>query len=164
MNAFDITLVGLMAVFTVIGVLRGMVREIISFAVWIVGTAVGWLFSPEIEPYFKNVSSEYALRMVLAFVALFAAAWIAGLVLGFVVQRFIAGRRGLDWPNRVLGGAIGVARGLILIVIAFLFAGITSLPQRPWWRDSAVAPHIETLARLAADYLPRDVARHIHYG
>lgn len=164
MNPFDLILVLLLAAFTAIGVVRGMVREILSFSVWIAGTAAGWLLAPQIESYFKNASDEYALRMVMAFVMLFVITWIAGAVLGFVLQRFIAGRRALNWPNRVVGAAIGCARGSVLIVIAFLFAGVTSLPQRPWWSDSAVAPYFEALARRAAEYLPQDVARHIHYG
>jgi membrane protein required for colicin V production len=141
-----------------------MVREIMSFTTWIVATAVGWLFASEIEGHFKGMSSEYALRMVLAFMALFAATWILGLLIGLLVQRFVAGRRGLNLPNLLVGGVIGLARGVILIVIAFLFTGITSIPQRSWWRESAVAPYFESLARQAAGYLPQDVARHIRYG
>jgi membrane protein required for colicin V production len=102
--------------------------------------------------------------MVLAFVTLFAATWLVGLVVGLLVRRYVASRRGLNVPNLLVGGVFGLARGVILIVIAFLFAGITSIPQRSWWRESMVAPNFVTLARLAAEYLPPDVARHIRYG
>lgn len=164
MNSFDVVLILILAAFVAVGALRGMVREIVSFATWIVATAVSWLFAPELEGYLKSVSGEYALRMVVAFVALFAATWILGLLIGLLMQRFVAGRRGLNLPNLLVGGVIGLARGVILIVIAFLFAGITSIPQRPWWRESAVTPYFESLARQAAGYLPQDVARHIRYG
>jgi membrane protein required for colicin V production len=164
MNSFDVVLILVLVSFIAVGVLRGMVREIMSFATWIVATAVGWLFASEVEGHFKKISDEYALRMVLAFVALFAATWLLGLLTGLLVQRFVARRRGLNLPNLLVGGAIGLARGVVLIVIAFLFAGITSIPQRPWWRESAVAPYFEKLASQAAGYLPSDVARHIRYG
>ena len=164
MNSFDVVLILILVAFIAVGALRGMVREIMSLVTWIAATLVGWLFAPEVEVYLRNMFSEYALRMVVAFVALFAATWVLGLLLGFLAQRFVAGRRGLNLPNLLVGGVIGLARGVILILIAFLFAGITSIPQRPWWRESVVAPYFESLARRAAVYLPQDVARHIRYG
>jgi membrane protein required for colicin V production len=164
MNSFDVVLILVLISFIAVGALRGMVRELMSFATWIAATAIGWLFAAEIEGQFKSVSGEYALRMVLAFVTLFAATWLVGLVVGLLVRRYVASRRGLNVPNLLVGGVFGLARGVILIVIAFLFAGITSIPQRSWWRESMVAPNFVTLARLAAEYLPPDVARHIRYG
>jgi membrane protein required for colicin V production len=164
MNSFDVVLILVLISFIAVGVLRGMVRELMSFVTWIAATAVGWLFAAEVEGQFKSVSGEYALRMVLAFVALFAATWLVGLLVGLLLRRFVASRRGLTLPNLVVGGVFGLARGVILIVIAFLFAGITSIPQRSWWRESMVAPYFVTMARLAAEYLPPDVARHIRYG
>jgi membrane protein required for colicin V production len=164
MNLFDVVLIMVLVAFVAVGALRGMVREIMSFVTWVAATVVGWLFASEVEGYFKNVFGEYALRMVVAFMVLFAATWVLGFVIGMLAQRFVAGRRGLNLPNLLVGGIIGLARGVILIVIAFLFAGITSVPQRSWWRESAVAPHFESLARRAAGYLPQDVARHIRYG
>ena len=52
----------------------------------------------------------------------------------------------------------------VVYIVAFLIAGLTALPQQDWWRSSQIAPHIQPLAMKVADYLPRDVARHIRYS
>src|SRR5581483_7627444 len=59
---------------------------------------------------------------------------------------------------------VGVLRGGIIILIVFLVAGITSLPQRPWWRESLLAPYFQKVAVVVSAYIPRDIARHIRFS
>jgi membrane protein required for colicin V production len=70
----------------------------------------------------------------------------------------------LKASNRVLGGFIGVCAGVAVVVLAFLLAGLTSLPQDSWWRHSTLAPFFESFAAFIGDFLPADIARHIRYG
>ena len=164
MNSFDVVLILVLIAFLAIGILRGMVREVLSLAVWTVAALVGWLFADSIESSLKGLFDDRNTRRVLAFIFLFAGTWVAGGIGAYFLNRALSTMRILQLPNMVLGGIIGVARGVMLIVIVFLFAALTSLPQRPWWKDSAIAPVFERVVVSIGQYLPRDIARHIRFG
>lgn len=149
--------------FTAIGALRGLIREIMTLITWAASILVAWLFAGAIEHWFDWLFHERSLRLLVAFVALFALTWVAGMLAAMLMNRYFS--KGLTrWPNLIGGGLIGMARGTVVVVIVFLAAGVTSAPQQGWWRDSSLAPHFEKLALHARPYLPRDVARHIRYS
>ncbi len=164
MNSFDFLLILVMLAFTAIGALRGMVREVLSLVTWILSGLIAWLFAGSIESLFSDMIANSELRLVAAFVVLFVLVFIVGTVVTFTVHKMIVARRAFRIPNLVFGGMIGLARGMVVVVIVFLLAGITSVPQRPWWREAALAPFFQKFALFVGEYLPKDVARHIRYG
>ncbi|MEK6770894.1 MAG: CvpA family protein [Pseudomonadota bacterium] len=164
MNGFDVVLLLVLLAFLAIGALRGMVREVLSLAVWIVAAVIGWLLADSLESSLKGLFDDRNTRRVLAFIGLFAVSWVIGGIGAYFLNRAFTGMRSLRTTNLVLGGVIGTARGVMLIVIVFLFAALTSLPQRPWWKDSAIAPVFERVVVSIGQYLPRDIARHIRFS
>jgi membrane protein required for colicin V production len=163
-NLFDIVLVLLLALFAALGTWRGLVRELVSLLTWIGAAVAAWAFADEAAGLFKGMTAEGALRQTLGFVVIFIAVYIAGTILGFVLHRAVSRSASLRTVNRVAGGAIGIVRGTAIIVLVFLLAGLTSFPQKPWWKEAALAPIFERAALFAAEYLPPDVARHVRYG
>ena len=98
---------------------------------------------------------------------------IAGFVLVFVVSVFVGGmvvwglpklieQAGLRPVDRVLGGAFGVLRAIILVLAMTVFVLMTPVKDQDWWRDSLVADtSIWSLKKLkpmlpesAGKYLP----------
>lgn len=164
MNAFDYLLIAVLVAFAVTGALRGFVLEVLSLILWPLAAFIAWLLADQIAASFTGMISDPSLRMVAAFVLVFLVVFVIGTVAIFLVHRVLPLRGALRTPNVVLGGVVGFARGGIIIVIVFLVAGITSLPQRPWWRESMLTPYFQDVALTASAYLPRDVARHIRYS
>lgn len=164
MNGFDLALVVALLIFTAIGAWRGFVREVLSLLTWIAGGVVAWLFADRVAGLFERMTDEPALRQVLAFILLFVAVVIIGTVAALLINKFILSKEAFRLPNRILGGLLGLARGIVIVVIVFLLAGLTSVPQRSWWHESFLAPYFARLAVYASGYIPRDVARHIRYG
>jgi membrane protein required for colicin V production len=164
MNGFDIALLVVLGVSAAFGAWRGFVREVLSLVSWVLAAVIAWSFADDLGGFFTSLSSEPALRQALAFVLLFIAVLVLGAIASFVVHRAFVKGDFARWPNRLLGGAFGIGRGALIVTIAFLLAGLTALPQRSWWREAALAPYFESVARFASGYLPSDVARHIRYG
>lgn len=164
MNAFDYLLIAVLVAFAVTGALRGFVLEVLSLILWPLAAFIAWLLADQIAASFTGMISDPSLRMVAAFVVVFLVVFVIGTIAIFLVHRVLPLRGALRTPNVVLGGAVGFVRGGIIIVIVFLVAGITSLPQRPWWRESMLTPYFQDVALTASAYLPRDVARHIRYS
>lgn len=164
MNAFDLTLLVVLALFVGIGAWRGLVRELVSFITWLLACVLAWTFSGRLASMFESLTPEGALQQMLAFVVVFVTVFVIGTVTGLVLHKFVNRSAGLRTINRVTGGIIGFVRGAVIVIVLFLLAGLTSFPQRPWWREAALAPPFERAATFATRYLPQDVARHVRYG
>lgn len=104
---------------------RGFVREALAIAGWIVAGILAFIFAPQVEPLVKEVpvvgefiADSCELSMVAAFTAIFAVTLIVASLItplfSSLVQRSVLG--GLD---QGLGFLFGVARGVLLVAIAY---------------------------------------------
>lgn len=164
MNAFDGVMIVVLVAFALIGALRGFVLEVLSLVLWPAAALVAWLLADPVAALFEPLIGEPPLRLVAAFVVVFLVAFVVGTVAVYVINRLLPLRGVLRKPNALLGGVAGLVRGAIVIVLVFLLAGVTSLPQRSWWQESRLAPYFERVAVAAGAWLPRDIARHISFG
>lgn len=164
MNNFDLIILGLLLVFAGIGAWRGFIREFISAVTWVLACVLAWLFAAQFAALFKNMVSEPELRQVLAFALIFVTVFILGLVVSWLIHKYFPLKRGFRLVNTTLGGLIGALRGAVIVIVVFLAAGLTSFPQRAWWRESMFTPYFERAAVYVSSYIPRDIARHIRYS
>lgn len=164
MNGFDLLLAAVLIVFVTIGAWRGFVREVLVLLTWVVSVAAAWWSADMVAEHLTSVTEDPGLQHALGFALVFVAVFIVGSVSSLLINRFVLGKSSFWLPNTILGGLIGAARGTAIIVIAFMVAGLTPLPERSWWREATLAPYFERLALATSDYIPRDVARHIRYG
>ncbi len=163
-NAFDLLLLAVLGVCALLGAFRGLVRAVVGLAVWIVAGAVGWLFSEPVAAALKGAIEEPTARMLTAFLIVFVLMLVGGSFVGRALHRLVESAAVLKLSNRMLGAVAGVSAGVTLVVLAFLLAGLTSLPQQRWWRHSSLAPYFQSMAVFVGDYLPADIARHIRYS
>jgi membrane protein required for colicin V production len=164
MNAFDYLIIVVLVAFAITGAIRGFVLELLSLILWPVAALIAWVFADQCAVFFQSLISDPQLRVVAAFAAVFLVVFIVGTIVVYFIHRALPLRGVFRKPNVILGGLIGVLRGGIVILIVFLVGGITSLPQRPWWRESMIAPYFQKAATAVSDYIPRDIARHIRFG
>lgn len=164
MNNFDLVIFVILLIFTLIGAWRGFVHELITLITWVLSGMLAWLFASQLASLFKGVVDDPALRQLLAFALIFIVVFTFGLVTSWLIHKYLPAKRGFRIANITLGGLFGAARGAMIVIAIFLVAGLTSFPQRPWWRESAFTPFFERSAVYVASYLPRDIARHIRYG
>jgi membrane protein required for colicin V production len=164
MNLFDLLILVTLLIATLIGAWRGFVREVISALTWILAFVLAWLFAGSVSTLFAGFLDEPVLRHVLAFVLIFVMIFVLGMVATWLIHKFIPPKRILRLANMALGGLVGVARGAVIVIILFLFAGLTSIPQQSWWVGAAFTPFFERAAVYVSSYIPSDIARHIRYG
>lgn len=104
---------------------RGFVREALAIAGWIAAGIVAFLFAPQLEPIVKEIpvvgefiADSCELSMIGAFAVVFAIALIVASLItplfSSLVQRSALG--GLD---QGLGFIFGVARGILLVAVAY---------------------------------------------
>jgi membrane protein required for colicin V production len=125
---------------------RGFVREALAIAGWIVAGIVGFIFAPQLEPLVKEIpmvgefiADSCELSMIGAFAIVFAIALIIASLItplfSSIVQRSALG--GLD---QGIGFVFGVARGILLVAIAyFVYDTVASAQEIAMIDDSRSA-------------------------
>jgi membrane protein required for colicin V production len=162
MNWVDITIIGIILISTVISLFRGFVREILSLAAWIVAFWAAATFVESAAALLEDYVSIPTARMVLAFIGVLIVALLACGLINHLIGRLIQ-KTGLSATDRMLGGLFGVLRGVALVAIAVLVAGLTTVPGAPWWQESQAVGPFETAALMIVDWLPPDLAKHFSY-
>lgn len=164
MNGFDLLILAMLALFAALGAWRGLLSEVISLLTWVLSVVLAWFYAAPLSRLFRGVVEDEALRQLSAFVLIFVAVFVLGLVSSWLLHKYFPLKRAFRLANTVFGGVVGAARGAVIVIAAFLVAGLTPIPERAWWRDSAFSPFFERAALYVAGYIPRDIAQHIRYG
>ena len=99
---------------------------------------------------------------VVAFTILFVSTVVLGGLVNLLAGQLVA-KTGLTATDRALGMVFGIARGVVIVAVLVLLAGLTTLPQDPWWSESVLLRHFQDLALWLRSFLPPDVAGNIHY-
>ena len=162
MNLFDLILVAVVLAFAGIGALRGALRELLSVAVWVMALLMAWLFADSASTWFSGFQDP-TFRHMLGFVVVFACGFVLASLAAFAL-RLILGVAVPSTHARIAGGVLGGLRGVLMVLIIVSLAGLTSFPQKPWWRGSELVVYFQSMAQSLQTMLPAEVARQFRYS
>ncbi len=162
MNWADYVVLAIVGFSAVVSVLRGFVREALALAGWVAALWVAIAFMDPLSARLADQISVPSLRAGVAFFVLFAGTLMAnGLLVSLV--GLVVERSGLSGTDRSLGVLFGIARGVVIVGLLVLAAGLTRLPGDSWWSASLFVPHFERMAREMRAMLPPDLARRFRF-
>ena len=144
MTAADVLIVVILLGSTIIGLLRGFVREAASLVFWILAIWAAWKFGPAVEPHLgglltdPNVAPWVGRLVILVLVLLLG--WVIGMLLSYFTRSL-----GLGVMDRVLGLLFGILRGLVLVGLMTIGGELLHLNQEEWWGRSKLVPYGETV-------------------
>jgi membrane protein required for colicin V production len=133
----DIILIGVMLVSGLLAMIRGFMREVLSIAAWLIAALVTLYFYNKLLPFAKSYFNN---DIIAAAVVVGGTFLLTLLIVSVITVRFsdmvLDSRIGA--LDRTLGFLFGLARGLIIVVIAFLFfAWLVPDRSQPDWVRSA---------------------------
>ena len=162
MTIFDYVVLCILIASIVISTLRGLIKEILSLVSWIVAFVVANLYGAQLAPLLPAMIPGDAVRLMVAFVALFIGVRLLMALVMLAVDAVIKAS-GLSLADRGLGGLFGLARGLVIVLAAVILCGMTDLPKQDFWRNAMFSPLAETGVRTVKPFLPASIARHVTY-
>jgi membrane protein required for colicin V production len=162
MTLFDYVVLTIVGASVIVSVMRGLAREVLALAGWVLAFVVANALSGAVAGSFTSMISDGSVRALTAFVAVFVVTLIAVSLLALGVSRLLKGA-GLGLEDRLLGSVFGLARGVLIVMVMVLLAGLTALPRQPAWSDAMLSPPLEALARLIKPWLTQAVSRYISY-
>ena len=157
MNWVDLAAAGVVVISGVVGLARGLIREVLGIGAWI-GAALAAIYAfPLAEPVARRHIDDPTVALVAAYAVPFVVAllvlWLAARAASSVVRRSALG--GLD---RTLGLVFGFARGAVLLALAYILAG--TVQPVPLWPPAVLEarslPTIYSLAAWTAGQIPQE--------
>jgi membrane protein required for colicin V production len=162
MTWLDYAVIAVLLISIVWGAWRGLVHEMLSLAGWIMAFLAGNLFAaPLAEMFPAAVRPE--LRVVIAFVLIFVGTLVVAALLSALLTKFLKVSV-LHSLNRSLGALFGLLRGLLIIVALAMVAGLTSLPRKPDWTNSASGYSLAQTVIQLKPWLPPALAQRLKYN
>jgi membrane protein required for colicin V production len=162
MHWIDLVIVAIVVLSVAIGAFRGFIKESISLATWIIAIIVAWIYHPDLASVFVGHIDSPTLRLGIAFAILFIVTLIIGGLVNFVLGELVE-KTGLTGTDRVLGAVFGVLRGILVVAVLVLLAGLTPLPHEAFWDQSLFLGYFERMAIWMRDFLPPDIASNFVY-
>jgi membrane protein required for colicin V production len=153
MTGFDFAVIGILVLSTLLAFVRGVVRELLAIVSWIAGLFAALAFGDTVAAMIPGMESSPIAKHLVAYALVFIAVLIVGAIVAYLLSKLVHAA-GLGFVDRFLGAVFGVARGVLIVMILVLVAGLTSLPRNEWWQNALLAPPLVAAALSLRHWLP----------
>ena len=151
----DYVFIAILAFSLLLGIWRGLVREAISLAALIAAFVLTALYAPDLAHWLEPHIESPLGRILVANVLIFLSVLMVGALVAWLASRIVKGA-GLGSFDRMLGGAFGIARGVLVLTVLALVVQLTSLHREPVVQQSKLLPALQPLAEDLARIAPAD--------
>lgn len=158
MNMVDVAVLLIVALSGMMGLARGLVREVFGLLAWLGAAFAAWYFFPQAQGMARRTIANEGIADPVAFGLVF----LVVLVMLSLLARSLATLTrysGLGGLDRTLGLVYGLGRGAVLMVAAYFAAGAVEPVDR--WPDMVLEarslPSIYLGANWFADRLPAEI-------
>ena len=156
MNEADFLICAVLLISTVVGVSRGVVREILAIVAWVVAIFLAIRFAPELGDKIPLESMGPLVRNALAGVVIVVLTLFAFGLFGKLCARLLAAAS-ISFEDRAIGSVFGFVRGVLIVCAAVFVLGMTSAVRTGQWRNSVLIVPAERIIDFTVPYLPAAV-------
>ena len=160
LSAVDWILLAVLGLSFLLGVWRGLVKELLSLAGWVAAFYLAQMYAPETAAWLPMEGSSEMLRYAAGFVITFIAVLVATVLISWVMKKMVSAV-GLGPLDRLLGGLFGVLRGVVLLLAVTVLVGMTPMRESQAWQASQGAQGLQQSLRLLKPVLPVDFGKYL---
>lgn len=154
MNWIDVILISILALTSILGVIKGFVKQVFGLLAGIIGLILALGFYSQVSwIYFRFVSNE-VLANFLGFLTVFLVVLCLGWVSSYCLSKFIKGP--LKLLNNILGGGLGLLKG-ILICGVVVFALLVFPISKKALKESVLSPVCLQMTRAMISLIPQEL-------
>lgn len=161
-NSMDLFILFIFSFSILIGLMRGLIREVLSLLAWVASFVVAILFSGRVATAFSGAvptaaATSPTTSQSISFLSLgasFVGLFILTLFLGSMLSRFISQLvegPGISIANRLLGALFGFVRGFLVILVMIFLLQLTPLAAQPGWKESQFIASFQPLLKWLDD-------------
>ena len=160
MAALDWIFVALLLASMLMGAWRGLVYEFLSLAGWVVAFVVAQWLARDAAALLPIDEAQETVRYAAGFILVFIVTVFACGFLAWLGKKLVEAI-GLRPVDRTLGAVFGVLRGVLILLVLVVMAGLTGLDQAPWWQEARSAVLLSDWVKELKPMLPQELGRHL---
>ncbi len=156
LNLFDLGVLIVLGLSALVSFFRGFIREVLSLGAWVGAAIITLYWFPDVAEYFQQHMKNTMVASGLAAMGTFMAALVVISLFNSLLLKYVKTGADVGLLDNALGLAFGIARGLLLVSIAyFLMTVVISEDDYPEWVQSAVSrPYVEATAKWISEIAP----------
>jgi membrane protein required for colicin V production len=162
LNWVDYVLLIILFYSIVMGLIRGLVYEVIALITWIAAVVIACLFSEALSHFFTSFSqvetvvnsttnaSGVDTSQPISYIAIgisFLILFSVTLLIGRLVNAVFSSMAALSIGNRILGAFFGLFRGLIINLVVIFLLQLTPVGAQLWWSQSQIVTAYQPAVR-----------------
>ncbi len=156
----DIALIGIMLISGLLALMRGFTREVLALITWGGAAAAGYL-AYQSEPL-QQLARQYIESDIVAQIALVGAVFLVVLIVVSLITMKLADwilDSGIGALDRTLGFVFGLARGLLLVAVAYIFFIYWVPPDRSpnWVKRAQTLSFVDQTSTYIIGILPPEI-------
>jgi membrane protein required for colicin V production len=155
----DILLLVVMLISGLLAMIRGFMREVLSIASWIIAAIAALAFYSRLAPFVKSYVSlgDTATNAIAAAIVFVVTLIVVAIVTVRISDMVLDSRVGA--LDRTLGFLFGLGRGLLVVVVAFVFfAWLVPERSQPIWVKNAKSKVVlESTGQWLESLLPENL-------
>lgn len=157
-TAYDFLVMGLMLLLIGRGLWLGFLKQVIGLIALYFGYIVASQYHDRLFPFLRDFSENPKVIFFCSYALLFVATYILAVLLGkalhFVIKISMAG-----WFDRLLGGILGLAKAVLLVVLMHMVLGTVLAPENQLLRTCETCDELNTATGLALELIRNEEAR-----
>jgi len=155
-TGFDFVLLAILAISVVLGLLRGLLKEVLSLVAYASAFLAAIWWGPTVSEWSSQWITQPFVSMALAYLGVFIAVLLS---IGFInmVLSALLSKTGLTPADHGLGALFGLVRGILFVLILVILAGYTPLPEEPWWKNAMFSKQVVGVVQQIKLRLPPPV-------
>jgi membrane protein required for colicin V production len=157
-GAVDLGMLAVMLLSMIVGLVRGLVFEVLSLAGWVVAYFAAQWFAADLAPYLPIGQPDSLARHMVAMALLFIGVLIAWTLLARLA-RMVLHATPLTLIDRVGGGAFGLLRGALLLLVLTTVVQVSPAAQSSFWQASVGAAWLQSGVHVIRPLLPAEMGR-----
>ena len=140
MIAVDYIILAILIISSIMGLVRGLLREAIAVITWFLAIVLAWSFAPSLEHLLGGVLEGSPMRIWAARAIIFVGILLLGgavsVVLGHYVR--VSMFAGMD---KFLGFIFGIIRGVVVVGAFTIAVQALRMDEDPRWKNSRLMPY-----------------------
>lgn len=158
LTLLDIILIAVMVVSGLLAMVRGFVREVFAIASWVAAAIVTLYAYPHALPFAKQYIANDTFAMAATVGSVFIVTLLIVSIITVRISDLVLDSR-IGALDRTLGFLFGLARGFLIMVVAFLFFNWlvqNEQGQPDWIRDARAKLVLQSAGDWLISVLPED--------
>ncbi len=132
----DVVWLAVLVLSVVLGLLRGVVQELMSVLGWLVAWLAAQAWSGPVAHQIPGLPQDSSLQKALGFMMTFVVVLLCWRMLSWLLQKIVQATP-LAPVDRLLGGVFGLVRGVLIVMVMVALVDYSPLARQAFWQASA---------------------------